>query len=89
MPGNGNLKRPLSRQAIEVWWEYIILVPVMIFGVYCFVWLAGFRMRSLTSKSDRTAESMYGNYSDSSRKQRKYARQHGGQWHDGEGGNTL
>jgi len=67
-----------------VWWEYIILVPVMIFGIYCFVWLVGFRTRTLTHKTNRSAEDMYGNYADSSRKQRKYARQHGGQWREDE-----
>lgn len=60
----------------------------MIFGIYCFCWLVGFRTRSLTSKTDRTAESMYDSYSDLSRKQRKYARQHAGQSHDGGDGNA-
>ena len=32
-----------------------------------------------------TAESMYANYADSIQKQRKYAREHGGQWRDDEG----
>ena len=68
-----------------MWWEYIILVLVMIFGVYCFVWLVGFRTRSLTRKTDRTADDLYSNYADSPRKQRKHAREHGGQWRDHEG----
>ena len=67
-----------------MWWEYVILVPVMIFGVYCFVRLVGFRTRTLTRKTDRTAEDMYGSYADPLRKQRKYARQHGGQWREDE-----
>jgi hypothetical protein len=67
-----------------VWWEYIILVPVMIFGICCFVWLVGFRTRTLTRKTDRTAEDTYDSYADSLRKQRKYARQHGDQWREDE-----
>jgi len=31
---------------------------------------------------------MYSNYADSNRKQRKYAREHGGQWRDDEGSTT-
>ena len=68
-----------------MWWEYIILVLVMIFGVYCFVWLVGFRNPPLTRKTDRTADDLYSSYADSPRKQRKYAREHGGQWRDHEG----
>jgi hypothetical protein len=67
-----------------VWWEYVILVLVMIFGIYCFAWLVGFRTRTLTRKADRTAEDLYDSYADSPRKQRKYARQHGIQWREDE-----
>jgi hypothetical protein len=31
---------------------------------------------------------MYSSYADSNRKQRKYAREHGGQWRDDEGGKS-
>jgi hypothetical protein len=34
----------------------------------------GFTTRFLSSRTDRTAESMYGDYADSLRKQRRYAR---------------
>jgi hypothetical protein len=67
-----------------VWWEYLIITAVLIFGIYCFLVLVGFRTRLLTRKTDRTAESMYTNYADSNRKQRKYARERGGQWRDDE-----
>lgn len=68
-----------------MWWEYLIIAAVLIFGIYCFLVLVGFRTRLLTRKTDRTAESMYTNYADSNRKQRKYARERGGQWRDDEG----
>jgi hypothetical protein len=76
------MERELSRQAIDMWWEYILIAALLIFGFYCFFVVVGFRTRTLTRKSDRTAESMYGNYGDSNRKQRRFARQHGGQWRD-------
>jgi hypothetical protein len=33
---------------------------------------------------DHTAQDMYDNYADSPRKQRRYAKRHGGEGHDGE-----
>ena len=66
-----------------MWWEYLIGTAVLIFVVYCFLAVVGFRTRLLTRKSDRTAESMYSSYADSTRKQRKYARERGGQHHGG------
>ena len=43
-------------------------------------------MWSLTRNTDRTADDLYSSYADSPRKQqRKYAREHGGQWRDHEG----
>jgi hypothetical protein len=36
-------------------------------------------------KNTRTAEDLYPLYADSIRKQRKYAKEHGGQWRDDEG----
>ena len=71
-----------------MWWEYIVIAAVLIFGVYCFLAIVGFETRLLTRKTDRTAESMYGSYADSGRKQRKYARERGGQRRDDEGSNT-
>ena len=68
-----------------MWWQYIVIVAVLILVVYCFLVIVGFRTRLLTRKTDRTAESMYSGYADSTRKQRKFAREHGGQWRDDEG----
>lgn len=71
-----------------VWREYIIIVAVLIAGVYGFLVLTGFETRVLTRKTGRTAESMYDNYADSNRKQRRYARKRGGEWKDDEGSET-
>lgn len=66
-----------------MWWLDDIVIPAfLIFGVYCFLVLVGFRTRMLTRKTTRTAESMYDSYADSPSKQRKYAIEHGGTWKD-------
>jgi hypothetical protein len=67
-----------------VWWEYIIIAGVLLFGIYALASLAGFQTRLMTRKGSRTVESMYDDYADSRRKQRRYARQHGGEWKDDE-----
>jgi hypothetical protein len=73
---------------IEVWWQIIVIVAVLIFVIYLFLVIVGYRTRMLTRRTDRTAESMYSDYADSDRKQRKYARERGGQWRDDEGSTT-
>jgi hypothetical protein len=66
-----------------MWWLDDIVIPaVLLLGIYCFVSTVRWRTRSASRKSTRTAESMYPRYADSPAKQRKYARQHGGQWRD-------
>lgn len=66
------------------WWEIILFIAVVIFAIYAFASIVGVQKRSLTRRSDRTAENMYDNYTDSPRRQRRYARHHGGEGHDGE-----
>jgi hypothetical protein len=66
------------------WWEDVLVVAVLLAGIYGFLVLMGSTTRFLSSGTDRTAESMYGNYADSPRKHRRYARKHAGQWHDDE-----
>ena len=66
------------------WWEIILFIAVVIFAIYAFASIVGFRTRSLTRPTDRTAENMYANDADPSRKQGRYARHHGGEGHDGE-----
>ena len=67
-----------------VWWEAVLFVAAVIFAIYAFASIVGFRTRSLTRPTDRTAENMYDDYADPPRKQRRYARHHGGEEHDGE-----
>jgi hypothetical protein len=63
-------------------WLDIGIGALMIIGIYCFAVLTGFEKRLLTRRSDRRAEDMYDQYSDSPRKQRRFAREHGGTWPD-------
>jgi hypothetical protein len=68
-----------------MWWMNFIVVPALLLvGIYCLLVLTGFQKRALSRINSHTAESTYDNYADSPRKQRQYARQHGGQWRDGE-----
>jgi len=73
---------------IKVWWIYIVVVVLRAAGIYAFVEVVGFRTRLLTRKSSKTAESMYDNYADSPGKQRRYARERGGEWRDEESGSS-
>jgi hypothetical protein len=67
-----------------MWWMDTLVVPaLLILAVYCFAVTVGGRTRMLTRKSTRTAESMYPNYADSIKKQRKYAEEHGTRQDDG------
>jgi hypothetical protein len=68
-----------------VWWEYVIIAAVLLFGIYGFLTLTGFETRTLSRRTTRTAESMYASYDDSLRKQRRYARQHGEEGANDEG----
>ena len=69
-----------------MWWLDDIVVPaVLILGFCSFAAIVRWRTRDMTRETTRTAESMYGSYADSVRKQRKYAEEHGGQWSDDEG----
>jgi hypothetical protein len=65
-----------------MWWQYVIIAGVLIFGVYGFIALTGFETRLLSRRTDRTAESMYANYADPEPKQRRSARQHDSQQKD-------
>jgi len=64
-------------------WLDIGIVALFVFGAYAFLQLVGWRTRGLSRRSKRTAESMYDQYADSPRQQRRYAREHGGSWAEG------
>jgi hypothetical protein len=67
---------------IHVWWQYVILVGALIFGVYGFITLTGFETRLLSRRTDRTAENMYSSDADPTRRQRRSARRHDSQQKD-------
>jgi hypothetical protein len=68
------------------WWETVLFLMAVALAIWGFISIVGFRTRTLTRRTDRTAEDLYPDYADSARKQRRYAREHGGQWHDDEPG---
>lgn len=64
------------------WWETLLFFAALIVAIWGFASLVGFRTRSVTRRTDRTAEDMYDQFADSPRQQRKYAREHGEKWHN-------
>jgi hypothetical protein len=66
------------------WWGYILFALAVVLAVKGLLALVGVETRWVTRKSTRTAEDLYQDYADSPREQRRYAREHGGEWHDQE-----
>jgi hypothetical protein len=66
------------------WWETILFLIAVGVAIWGFISMVGVRTRFLTRKTTRSAQDLYGNYADSPRKQRRYAREHGGEWSDRE-----
>jgi hypothetical protein len=64
------------------WWETILFLIAVILAIWGFASMVGFRTSSLTRRTDRTATDMYDQFADSPRKQHRYARDHGGEWHN-------
>jgi hypothetical protein len=56
---------------INVWWIYIVVIALMVFGVYGFLSLVRFNRERLTSKTDRRAEDLYGNFAEPPRRRRR------------------
>ena len=71
-----------------MWWQYIIIAAVILLGIYGFLVFTRFETRNLSRRTNRTAADMYRGYADSLRKQRRYARQHGGEWMSDDGGRS-
>ena len=61
------------------WWMYIVVSGILLFGIYAFVELIGVRTRWITRRTDRTAESLYDNYGDPPRAQRRHAKRRDGE----------
>jgi hypothetical protein len=72
-----------------VWWQYIIIAAVILLGIYGFLVFTRFETRNLSRRTNRTAADMYPGYADSPRKQRRYPRQHGGEWASDDGGHSV
>ncbi|HWG14463.1 MAG TPA: hypothetical protein VG268_14410 [Streptosporangiaceae bacterium] len=66
------------------WWETILFLIAVGVAIWGFISMVGVRTRFLTRKTTRSAQDLYDNYADSPHKQRRYARQHGGEWIDHE-----
>lgn len=66
------------------WWGDVLFLIVAGIAIWGFAVLVGFDTRIVTRKTHRTAENLYPEYADSTRRQRRYAREHGGQWRDDE-----
>jgi hypothetical protein len=64
-------------------WVDIGIVALLLFGVYAFTQLVGWEKRTLTRRTRRRAEDMYGQYADSLREQRRLAREHSGERPEG------
>jgi len=62
------------------WWEALIFFAAVILAIWGFASMAGFETRFLSRRTDRRAQDMYDEFADSPRKQRRFARRHGGEW---------
>lgn len=67
------------------WWGDVLFLMAAGAAVWGFLSLVGMRTDMLTRRTSRRAEDLYENYADSARRQRRYAREHGGQWRDHDG----
>jgi hypothetical protein len=63
-----------------MWWQYLIAAGVAILAIWGFVSVVKLQTHRLSDKTDNTAEDVYDRYADSLQKQRKYAKEHGGEW---------
>jgi hypothetical protein len=62
------------------WWEIIVFILVVIVAIWGFASIVGLETKNLTRRTSRTAQDLYDSHADSPRKQRRYAREHGGSW---------
>jgi len=69
----------LCQRGFTVWWQYIIIAAVILLGIYGFLVFTRFETRNLSRRTSRTAADMYPSHADSARRQRRHAREHGGE----------
>ena len=62
------------------WWEILIVIVVVVLAIWGFASMVGLQTRTLTRRTSRRAEDEYDRFADSPRKQRRYAKEHGGEW---------
>ena len=62
------------------WWETVLFLIAVVVAVYGFLSMVGVNKQWLTRGHNRRAEDLYDDYADSPKKQREYAREHGGTW---------
>ena len=62
------------------WWETVVFLTAVAVAIWGFCSMVGVNKRWLTRGSGRRAQDLYDDYADSPRKQRRYAREHGGTW---------
>jgi len=61
---------------------YVLFLMAVAVAIWGFISLTRFRTDILNRRTYRTAEDLYPNFADSPAKQRRYAREHGGEWHE-------
>jgi hypothetical protein len=64
------------------WWETVVFLIAAGVAIWGFLSMVGVNKRWLTRGHDRRAEDLYDDYADSPKKQKQYAREHGGTWSD-------
>ncbi len=64
------------------WWGYILFALAVVLAIKGFLALVGVETRWVTRRTYKTAEDVYPEHADSLRKQHRYAREHGGEWHN-------
>jgi hypothetical protein len=66
-------------------WGYVLFVIAVGAAIWGFISLTKFQTDFLSRKTYRTAENYYQDFADWWGKQRRYAREHGGEWQGEEG----
>jgi hypothetical protein len=64
------------------WWGYVLFLMAVAVAIWGFISLTRFRTDILNRRTYRTAEDLYPNFADSPAKQRRDARERGGEWHE-------
>ncbi len=57
-----------------MWWQSVIAVVVVVFGIYAFFVLARSRTKTLERRTNRRAEDLYDDFADRPRRFRRHYR---------------